>query len=149
MKAKVPALLAAVSLTLALAAHAAADPPRGAIASRGQPSAVPVAGHPGEHGGGWHGGGGSHSGIGHIEQWHGGQWYRGDHDGRFGSWWVIGPSWYWYPNEVYPLPDPYTPPGLAAGLWYWCPDSRQYYPYAGDLCPSGWVPVTPQYQPNG
>jgi hypothetical protein len=70
-------------------------------------------------------------------------------DGRFGSWWVIGPSWYWYPNEVYPLPDPYTPPGLAAGLWYWCPDSRQYYPYAGDLCPSGWVPVTPQYQPNG
>ena len=54
---------------------------------------------------------------GHIEYWHGGHWVHGFHHGRDGWWWVVGPTWYFYPAPVYPYPDPYSvPPPVVQGL---------------------------------
>jgi hypothetical protein len=53
---------------------------------------------------------------GHIEYWHGGHWVHGFHHGRDGWWWVVGPTWYFYPAPVYPYPDPYSvPPPIVQG----------------------------------
>ena len=30
--------------------------------------------------------------------WGGGHWLHDRHDGRLGWWWVVGPSWYFYPR---------------------------------------------------
>jgi len=37
-----------------------------------------------------------------------------------------------------------APPSQAAGDWYYCPESKAYYPYVGE-CPAGWqrVPAQP------
>lgn len=35
----------------------------------------------------------------------------------------------------------------ASGYWYYCPDSRTYYPYA-QTCPSAWLQVVPQTSPQ-
>jgi hypothetical protein len=75
--------------------------------------------------------------------WQGGHWWHGTYGGRLGWWWIVGPDWYWYPAEVEPYPDPYTPPDLATGYWYWCDTYQQYYPYVG-ACPSGWRAVQSQ-----
>ena len=40
----------------------------------------------------------------------------GRHGGRGGWWWVVGDAWYYYPQPVYPYPDPYTPPVVVAPL---------------------------------
>jgi hypothetical protein len=97
-----------------------------------------------------------------FNHWRQGRWYNGYHAGRRGWWWIVGPAWYWYPAPVYPYPDPYAPPlaiapvapaapaapvapaAPATSYWYWCPDSRQYYPYVPD-CRSPWqqVPARP------
>jgi hypothetical protein len=86
-------------------------------------------------------------------RWREGHWWRGSHQGRFGAWWVVGPSWFWFPAEIYPYPEPYaypysalapyTEPYFDPGYWYWCDAYQQYYPYVGD-CPSGWIPVPPE-----
>jgi hypothetical protein len=76
------------------------------------------------------------------DRWHGGHWWHGPYGGRLGWWWIVGPDWYWYPAPIYPYPDPYIPPGLAAGPWYWCDAYQQYYPYVG-ACPTPWRAVTP------
>ena len=76
------------------------------------------------------------------QQWNGGHWWHGSYGGRTGSWWIVGPDWYWYPAEVAPVPDPYTPPGMIRGYWYWCDTYQQYYPYVG-ACPSGWQATQP------
>ena len=34
----------------------------------------------------------------------------------------------------------------ASGYWYYCPDSKTYYPYA-QTCPSPWLQVIPQTNP--
>jgi len=39
-----------------------------------------------------------------------------------------------------------SPP--APEYWYYCPDSKTYYPYA-QTCPSGWLQVVPQTVPGG
>ncbi|MBV9862566.1 MAG: hypothetical protein JO267_10510 [Alphaproteobacteria bacterium] len=131
---------------------------------------APAAGESQIHGGGGHGGhggvarggapavGGGHfadargawiahpgfrGGAEHLQQWGGGHWWRGNYGGHFGSWWIVGPDWYWYPTEVAAVPDPYTPPYQTPGYWYWCDTYQQYYPYVG-ACPSGWRAVTPQ-----
>ena len=49
-----------------------------------------------------------------------------------------------------PAPQTFQPPGESApqssgNLWYFCPDSKTYYPYVKE-CPSAWQPVTPQPQ---
>jgi hypothetical protein len=38
--------------------------------------------------------------------WRGGHWAHERHDGRFGWWWVAGDDWFFYPDPVYPYPDP-------------------------------------------
>src|SRR4051812_28051044 len=73
--------------------------------------------------------------------WRGGTWRHDWHDGRFGWWWTIGPSWYFYPEPVYPYPT-YVPPAIIvqqpppmpSGLppmqsWYYCDNPQGYYPY--------------------
>ena len=117
-------------------------------------------GHPGGHAGGHPGTGGGHYADGHgtwsahpgwhgsiqhfnPSYWHGGHWWHGTYGARPGWWWIVGPDWYWYPGAVYPYPDPYTPPDMAAGYWYWCDAYQQYYPYVG-ACPSGWRVVPRQ-----
>ena len=106
------------------------------------PGGVPRSGHfTGPHGTwsrqpAWRGGG-------EFTHWRHGHWWRGNYGGRYGAWWVVGPDWYWYPRMIAPIPDPYTPPGMAMGYWYWCDAYRQYYPYVG-ACPTGWRAVAPQ-----
>ncbi len=77
-----------------------------------------------------------------FDRWRGGHWYHGWHDGRVGWWWLVGPSWYYYPRAVYPYPDPYVPPYAAPGApaWYYCPPAQTYYPYVAS-CPVPWQVV--------
>lgn len=87
--------------------------------------------------------------------WLRGYWHRGWRGPRFGWWWVVGPSWYYYSAPVYPYPDPYVPPTIVQTTpakpgpapeqyWYYCAPAKKYYPYVSE-CPGGWqkVPVTP------
>ena len=100
----------------------------------------------------WHGD--IHRFAGHdYDHWRGGHWYRGPHGGRSGWWWVVGGGWYFYPQPVYPYPDPYVPPMVAvpqpvvpappASFWYYCDAYRAYYPYVPS-CPTGWRAVPAQ-----
>jgi hypothetical protein len=77
-----------------------------------------------------------------FDRWRGGHWFRGRHDGRVGWWWVVGPSWYYYPRAIYPYPDPYVPPFAVPGgpAWYYCPPLQTYYPYTPS-CPVPWQVV--------
>ena len=98
-----------------------------------------------------------------IDIWRGGAWQQSRHDGRLGWWWVVGGLWYFYPQPVYPYPDPYAPPvvvtqpaptvasppmvvapATASQSWYYCASTQGYYPYTA-ACPEGWetVPATP------
>jgi hypothetical protein len=108
-----------------------------------------------------------------MHHWRSGYWHHGSHSGRIGWWWVIGGAWYFYPQPVYPYPDPYRPPVVvveqapppvvvqvpapapvlaqpaapvvpAPQFWYYCDAAKAYYPYVA-TCPSGWqtVPATP------
>jgi hypothetical protein len=69
-----------------------------------------------------------------FDRWRGGRWYHGRHGGRAGWWWIVGPTWYFYPAPIYPYPDPYLPPtvpptpGPGAQYWY-CANPPGYYPY--------------------
>jgi hypothetical protein len=68
-----------------------------------------------------------------------------------GPWW--GPAYPYYPYPYYAAPpvvvrqsppayvQPPTPPQQPA-YWYYCPDSRTYYPYVKE-CTSGWLTVVP------
>jgi hypothetical protein len=61
---------------------------------------------------------------------------------------------YYYPAPLYYPPPviPYTPPPYAEGrapqpaeqayFWYYCADSKAYYPYVRE-CPGGWQRVSP------
>ena len=84
-----------------------------------------------------------------MARWHGGRWFHGEHLGRFGWWWIVNDGWYGYPVPVYPYPDPYVPPSVAApstGYWYYCASANAYYPYVAQ-CPEGWTQVMPQSGP--
>jgi hypothetical protein len=77
--------------------------------------------------------------------WRQGRWFRGPHDGRRGWWWIVGGSWYFYPQPVYPYPDPYRPPVVAGPVppgpvYYYCRGPAGYYPYVPS-CPSAWQVV--------
>jgi hypothetical protein len=85
--------------------------------------------------------------------WRGGRWVHRPHGGRPGWWWVVGPTWYFYPAPMYPYPNPYEPaPAWTVPLpvpsapppqfWYFCDESQTDYPYVS-TCPDGWkqVPV--------
>jgi hypothetical protein len=113
----------------------------------------------GSHGGGWHHGGG-HA---HVGVFIGGPlWWPGYYGYPYGYGGYGYPYAYPYPygyGYAYPYPYPYAgayPPAAqaappvtqetpqAAPLWYYCPDSRMFYPHVSE-CPSGWqaVPATP------
>ncbi|HJU72073.1 MAG TPA: hypothetical protein VJ603_09510 [Paucimonas sp.] len=89
-----------------------------------------------------------------LARWRGGHWTHGRHDGRSGWWWVVGTIWYFYPEPVYPYPDPYqppltvlpppAPPAAPPRYWYYCPNPPGYYPYVPQ-CLTNWqrVPATP------
>jgi hypothetical protein len=99
-----------------------------------------------EHGGPWHHYGDIHHFHEHdVAIWRGGHWFHGDHDGRLGWWWIVEGSWYFYPAPIYPYPDPYLPPTVAAAprptYWY-CNNPAGYYPYVPQ-CAVPWQPVTP------
>lgn len=114
---------------------------------------LPVSAAPPVHiraGIGWHGGYPARYPV-HI--WARGNWHHGWYGPRFGWWWVVGPSWYYYPTPVYPYPayppvivqtTPAKPGPAPAQYWYYCAASKAYYPYVAQ-CPGGWqqVPVTP------
>lgn len=107
-------------------------------------------GHGDAHRGGshhqWHGDRGRgyvHGGPG----WGGGHWAHGHHGGQLGWWWVVGPSWYYYPAPVYPYPAaPWVPSEVLVPVqyWYFCQPLRGYYPNVS-ACPIPWtvVPATP------
>jgi hypothetical protein len=121
---------------------------------------------------GGHGWGGGERDIRHFENhhlsiWRGGNWYHGRHEGRLGWWWIAAGMWYFYPQPVYPYPDPYIPPVVLvqpapaltmqpavpvspppAQSWYYCETSKSYYPYVPS-CPAGWktVPASPPDTP--
>lgn len=103
-----------------------------------------------------------------ARRWQSGAWRHGSHEGRLGWWWVIGGLWYFYPQPVYPYPDPYRPPVVVVEqspppvvvqppaaspaptqYWYYCEAAKGYYPYVAS-CPRGWktVPATPPGVPQ-
>lgn len=110
------------------------------------------------------GGGGGHYGRwGYGERyhdydgrsWRGGHWAHGWHGPRYGWWWIVGPTWFYYNVPVYPYPPVYTAPPVIvqpsaptgpppAQYWYYCHEPSGYYPYVTH-CPGGWqaVPATP------
>ena len=62
------------------------------------------------------------------------------------------PPYYPAPVVVQPQPSvyveqpvPQAAPQPAPSYWYYCADSRAYYPYVRD-CPGGWQRVSPQPQ---
>ena len=75
-------------------------------------------------------------------RWQHGRWFEGRHRERSGWWWIVGPTWYYYPAPIYPYPDPYVPPAVAptSGVWYYCRPLRAYYPYVPS-CPTPWQVV--------
>ncbi len=70
-----------------------------------------------------------------------------------------GPPWYPYPYP-YPVtyasppviqqeaPPTYAPPASTGQYWYYCPDSKAYYPYT-QQCPTGWLQVVPSPPASG
>jgi hypothetical protein len=106
-----------------------------------------------------------------LDLWRVGRWAHDWHDGRFGWWWIADGGWYWYPEPAYPYPTyvppapplvletpplpppapvvvmpPPPPPALAAGapppqFWYYCGESRAYYPYV-PTCSGPWRQVS-------
>ena len=68
--------------------------------------------------------------------------------------WYYAPPAYYYPPPVYTVPAPLyiEPPQVAAPAqtqtqtahyWYYCPDSKTYYPYVTQ-CASAWQRVLPR-----
>jgi hypothetical protein len=72
--------------------------------------------------------------------------FEGRHRGRFGCCWVLGDAWYYYPQPIYPYPDPYLPPVVAPPpgpprqIYYYCPRPRGYFPYV-QACTLPWRAV--------
>jgi hypothetical protein len=110
------------------------------------------------HGHGWRGG--VYVGVGPFfpSYWpgfYGAGYYGGYNGGYYGSPYYGWPYYAAPPVVVAAAPTVYieraetapaaapvaaTPPG---GFWYWCADSRAYYPSVPN-CASAWVPVAPR-----
>lgn len=100
------------------------------------------------HGG--HGGGHVVVGIGPGWGWGwgwGGGW-------GWGPWWGYpGYGYPYYPSQPVviqqqqPVYDMQTPQRDEEYYWYFCPDSKNYYPYVKQ-CPNGWLKVVPPQGPS-
>lgn len=119
------------------------------LLSASTPTVVFGRGHGGGHGGHFAGSAGFHGGF-HGGGFHGGGFHH-FHGGGFRTRVFIGGTFF---APYYPYYDPYYnyppaqyiepyPPPPPQSYWYYCPDSRAYYPYV-QQCPSGWLPVAPQ-----
>lgn len=75
----------------------------------------------------------------------------------FYPWWYYPPAY--YPPAVITVPAAPTtyieqgspqpvPAQQPQGYWYYCADSKTYYPYVKE-CPGGWQRVVPQPAPGG
>lgn len=99
------------------------------------------------------------SGHGHSS-FHGSVWI-GPGWGGWGPWWWGAPAYPYYDARAYPYYDDYdwappvanqeryeqpAPQREEQSYWYFCPDSRNYYPYV-KKCPSGWLKVIPADAP--
>jgi hypothetical protein len=121
------------------------------------------------------GGGGGHFGGGHVSHFGGGSRGHGfggrgghfGHGGHFrGGVWVGAPFFWdpffypYYPYYPYPYSAPSTtvvvpeqsdeyivPEQQDSGYWYYCRESRGYYPYIKS-CPGGWMKVVPTPAPD-
>ena len=111
-------------------------------------------------------GSGGHGGGGHRGDYHGGGGHHGYYYGSGIDVVIGGPFWgvpWYYPPYYYPYYYPYDytpivevpsspptyiersqPSSTPPGVWYYCPDSKTYYPYVKE-CPGGWqtVPAEP------
>jgi hypothetical protein len=78
---------------------------------------------------------------------------------NFGPYWgpYWGPGWYYPPPYYYPPAVVVAPPPApqqyversdvpAQNYWYYCEQSRGYYPYVKE-CPGGWKAVPPAPAP--
>jgi hypothetical protein len=85
--------------------------------------------------------------------WRHGVWRHAWHHGHWAWWWVVGGSWFFYPEPIYPFPDYvgsvvyydyYGDMGEPDYYWYYCEDPPGYYPDVA-RCDSAWeaVPPTP------
>ena len=115
--------------------------------------ALPAGAEDGRHGGFRGGGDISHFDGHDYAVWRSGGWHHEFHDGRWGWWWVVAGVWYFYPEPIYPYPDPYVPPVVVtqpvvqpgtppAQFWYFCAATNSYYPYVSS-CPGGWRAIQP------
>ena len=125
-------------------------------------ASAPVQAARGGHGGGHYQGG---HGGGYYRGGHGGHYYghSGVHWGFYFGGWPYYNSWYYPPYPYYYPYSPYyggtvvVPSGPttyvergdeqaapeAQSWWYYCPESKTYYPYVKQ-CPGGWQKVSPQ-----
>jgi len=59
----------------------------------------------------------------------------------------VAPPTYVEQGEVDAPPPSAAPAAPEPGYWYYCDDSRAYYPYVKE-CPGGWKRVSPQPPPG-
>ena len=126
----------------------------------------------GGHSGGYSGKGG-HKGGYYGGRGYYGRYYRGrGYGGYYGSAWFGWPGWYYpyyypYYYSYSPYYYPYYSPVVSVpsepqeyieqpqrdkassppAVWYFCPDSKTYYPYVRE-CPGGWQTVPAQPPAN-
>ena len=98
-----------------------------------------------------HGHGDRHGHSSHVDLWFGSGWGPG-----WDPWWWGAPGYPYYYNYYWPPvgyqeePPVYvepTPPVEEQTYWYFCPESRNYYPYV-KKCPNGWLKVVPPSAPQ-
>ena len=88
----------------------------------------------------------------------GGHGGHGGHGGRSSFSIMVGPGWWGWP--FYPYYPYYPAPPVViekepqvymqqeeSNYWYYCPDSRGYYPDV-KKCPQGWLKVVPSVPPG-
>jgi hypothetical protein len=101
------------------------------------------------------------------EAGHGGHGGYHGHGGHVGVGIYVGPGWYSWPWAPYYSYYPYYPYAASPPVvirepaqeyvqplpgrddpdyWYYCPDSKGYYPYV-KKCPKGWLKVVPPAGP--
>lgn len=69
--------------------------------------------------------------------------HRRDFDDDF---FFFDPFWWGYSDYPYAAEAQYAEEPVADGYWYYCPDSRSYYPYVQE-CASRWERVAPTPPP--